>query len=152
MRIAENFDAEEFVHPAVFRAVGWPKVQWYISPFMLSYALLLREVLNTPIQINNWHSGGKLIGRGYRPPSYRPPNGGLFSQHYMSRAIDVSTKIYSPAEILDAIMKNAARFKEVGLTTIENLNFTPTWVHGDCRHILPGTIQTGQDFYFVNPS
>lgn len=151
MKIAENFDAEEFVHPAVFRAVGWPRVRWYISDFMLDYALLLREVLNVPILINDWSRGGRLIGRGYRPPSYRPNGGGLFSQHYLSRALDVSTRQHSPREILEAIEANAERFKAIGLTTIENPDFTPTWLHGDCRPVLPELLKPGETFYFVNP-
>lgn len=150
MVIADNFDAREFVHPAVFQAVGWPRVRWYISDFMINYAVLLRKILNAPIQINNWHRGGRLIGRGYRPPGYRPPGGALFSQHYLSRALDVSTAYYSPSEILEAIQKNADEFKAIGLTTIENPDFTPTWLHADCRPILPELMKTGENFYIVD--
>lgn len=150
MRLSENsnFDWREFVHPSLWNSLGFPRVRWFVSPFMVNYAELLREVLDAPVIINNWHTGGKYVGRGYRPPNYRPTGGALFSQHYLGKALDVSSTEKTPEQIVQAIHDHKGRFLAVGLTTLEHLADTPGWVHGDCRERIPG-IHPENDFLVV---
>ena len=144
------FDVRELIHPDIFWAVGPDRARWYISDFQRDYVFLLREVLDIPIQINNWHTGGQRVGRGTRPRSYKPAGGGEFSQHYFKCAVDISTVLLKPVQILQKILENEAAFKAIGLTAIESLDFTRTWVHADCRPFIEG-IHPVTGFLIVKP-
>ena len=47
-------------------------------------------------------------------------------------------------------MANEVRFKAIGLTTIEDLDSTPGWIHGDGRRIIPG-LYPEKGFLIVKP-
>lgn len=145
-----NFDIREFVHPIIWHAVGPVKSRWYVSNFQRDFAFLLRNILDSPIFINDWHRGGMLVGRGTRPPSYRPKGGGSLSFHYLKEALDVSSKVFTPRQIFEKINEHEAAFKKIGLTTVENLDFTRSWIHGDCRQFLKG-VHHEKGFLIVNP-
>lgn len=151
---AFKFKREEFVHPSIITSVGLERCLYYISDFQVSYAILLREVLQAPVIINTWHykkpGPGYYVGRGTRPAAYRPKGGGALSMHYFANALDVSSPAYSTTDIFNAILRNEARFKDIGLTTIEDLNSTPGWLHGDCRRIIE-SIYPEKGFLIVKP-
>lgn len=133
------FDIREYVHPLHFNPQRWERARWYVSDFQRDMAETLRELLGQPIFLNNWHNGdGGRMGRGTRPPGYRPPGGAALSQHYLKCALDVSGKSATPAEILKAIEGDLLRFQALGLTTVEDVGFTKTWLHLDCRPRLKG--------------
>lgn len=145
-----NFDMREFVHPLIWQGVGPVKARWYISDFQRDYAFLLRNVLDSPVLLNNWHEGGDLVGRGTRPASFRPKGGGTLSMHYLRLAVDASSKIFTPRQMFEKVMENEAAFKKIGLTTIENLEYTKGWLHGDGRMFIKG-IHPEKGFLIVNP-
>lgn len=137
------FTIEEFVHPYFIQAVGRERAFSYVSDFQVNYALLLREILNTPVILNTWHRRSKndkgyYVGRGTRPAFYLPAGGATISMHYFANALDCSTLKYSPLEIYKAILANREKFELIGLTTIENLDITPGWLHGDGRRKIKG--------------
>lgn len=146
-----SFDVREFVHPAFVKAVGIENARWFISDFQRDFAFLLREKLNVAILLNNWHVGGQNVGKGTRPRSYKPKGGGEFSQHYLARALDPSTKEFTPKQMFECIMDNEKDFRAIGLTTIEDVRSTKTWLHGDCRPILPG-LYPKSGFLIVSPA
>jgi hypothetical protein len=47
-------------------------------------------------------------------------------------------------------MANEARFKAIGLTTIEDPDSTPGWIHGDGRRFIEG-IHPDNGFLIVKP-
>ena len=149
-----KFTPQEFVHPAIIQSVGLTRCLYYISDFQINYAALLREVLNTPVILNTYSykkpGPGYYVGRGTRPAAYRPKGGGALSMHYFANALDVSSPAYSTTDIFNAILRNEARFKDIGLTTIEDLNSTPGWLHGDCRRIIE-SIYPEKGFLIVKP-
>lgn len=148
-----KFRREEFVHPAIIQAVGLEKCVWYISLFQVNYAALLRETLQAPVILNTWYNRkpgpGYYVGRGTRPRSYKPKGGGDLSMHYLAMAVDASSPAYTPRQMFSAILSNEAKFKAIGLTTIEDLDSTPGWLHGDGRPPIPG-IHPGVGFLIVN--
>jgi hypothetical protein len=149
-----KFSPQEFVHPSIITSVGLERCLYYISDFQVNYAMLLREILQAPVIINTWHykkpGPGYYVGRGTRPRSYKPAGGGELSMHYFASALDVSSPAYTPAQIFDAINANEARFRAIGLTTIEALESTPGWIHGDCRRIVE-VIYPKKGFLIVKP-
>ena len=148
---SKYFDVREFIHPMMFNAFGPERARWFISDFQRDYAFLLKEVLGmAPIHINNWHLGGDRVGRGTRPRGYKPKGGAELSLHYLSNALDVSSPAFTPRQIFDKILANKARFKAIGLTTIEDLQMTKTWIHGDCRPFIKG-IHPETGFLIVRP-
>ncbi len=149
-----KFKREEFLHPDIIKAVGYEKSLWYISLFQVNFSALLRETLNAPVILNTWSSKlpgpGYHVGRGTRPPSYRPKGGGSMSMHYLSMALDSSSPAYTPQQMFMAVLANEAKFKAIGLTTIEGLESTPGWLHGDGRAAIPG-VHPDKGFLIVNP-
>lgn len=148
-----HFVVQEFLHPDVFKFVsrsdGLERWRWFVSPFMYNCAHLLRELAG-PLTINTWHKGGRFVGRGFRPANYRPENGAVFSQHYLSRAIDVSSARFSPLGLQKIVLDNQEEFEAIGLTTMENTKFTKTWLHLDARPKIKG-LHPESGFLIVNP-
>lgn len=149
-----KFKREELVHPAHIAAVGWDKCLWYVSLFQVNYCSLLRWTIDAPLIVNTWATRkpgpGYYVGRGTRPKSYTPRGGGSLSQHYLKMAVDASSPEYTPHELFFAIMENEADFKAIGLTTIENVDVTRTWLHGDGRTFIPG-VHPNNGFLIVKP-
>jgi len=63
--LKEYFDIRELVEKSVFKKYG--DNAWFIfDTDTLHTLLILREEIDKPITINNWHKGGQFIQRGYR--------------------------------------------------------------------------------------
>lgn len=149
-----NFDVREFVHPHIYDARGPAGSMSHVTQFQLDYSALLREKLGVPVILNNWHVGGKLLSRGTRPPHVRPPGGGSLSMHYMGMALDCSTAHHTPKQVHECLHDNFAEFWAIGLTTLESLEFTKTWTHGDGRLYLPALLiklEKEKRFVIVEP-
>ena len=59
-------------------------------------------------------------------------------------------EINSIKEMFKSGRANEVRFKAIGLTTIEDLDSTPGWIHGDGRRIIPG-LYPEKGFLIVKP-
>ena len=138
-----HFDVRELVDANTFKALS-VNAAWLIDPKIVRVLDLLREKLGAPIIVNNWHTGGPFKSSGFRSMSDK--TGAMFSQHRRGCAADVKSAGRKPAELLFFINANFELFKAAGLTTIEDVNFTPTWLHLDCR---PVTIEN--QFRIVRP-
>lgn len=147
MEIRKYFDVRELVPPDVF-AIFAERSLWQLDPKAIAVIELLRDVVQAPVRINNWHTGGKLSMRGYRPPNSRV--GSKYSQHKRGCAFDVDVRGLSPRQIIAMIEQNGQLFFDAGLTTIEDPTHTPTWLHLDTRQRIPG-IHKEHDFLFVAP-
>ena len=142
MKISENFDLQEFVPKEVYAKFGDASLQ-FIDKRIVDVVQLLRDLTGKAVTVNNWHTGGKYNESGYRVPDTK--TGAFYSQHKSGRAADVKVAGMTPKEVVALILKNKKSFMDLGLTTIENTDATPTWTHLDCRW-------TGlSDIKFVNP-
>ena len=130
MKINNYFHIEEFVPPQIFKKFGENSI-WFIDPKIIAIATAYREFFGVPVHINDWHSGGKMTYRGYRPP--RVNVGAEYSQHKMGRAFDCNIGKMTSKEMYDKVIANYEHFKAFGLTTLENYKFTDGWLHSDCR-------------------
>lgn len=146
-----HFDIREWVDPVTWDLLK-TNAQWLIDPTAVRVADLLREKAGAPIVINNWH----FVKRGqqiYRSSGFRPVwdrTGGKLSQHRRGAAFDAKVVGFSPSLLVILIQKNRQAFVDAGLTTIENIDFTPTWLHCDVRPRITGVHPIG-DFLFVDP-
>jgi hypothetical protein len=136
---SQYFDVREFVDPRTFGILG-VKSACLIDPMLVRIADLLREKVGVPVKINNW-SYAKKGEAVYKASGFRAiweKVGGQLSQHRCGRAADFKVQGMDPRMVLHLIMAHEAEFEAVGLTTIEDVEFTKTWLHLDCRARVPG--------------
>lgn len=132
MKINEYFDLREFVDPVTFAKYGENSI-WFLDPKIIAGATLIRKSLG-PVTINNWHIGGPFSFRGFRP--HNCTIGAPMSQHRYGRGIDIEVDNVTPQQVYKWITDNWTKFKLNNFfTTIEDIAFTSSWVHLDCRNV-----------------
>lgn len=145
IKITENFYLDEFIHPDIYRKYGKNSI-WFLDAKIVYICQQLRTDLNVPITINNWAVGGNFKYSGLRPLDAKI--GAKRSQHKFGRAADPKGfGGMSIEEVFNYIMdnENKSRYMDLGLTTIENIKHTPTWLHLDTR------LTNLEDILIVNP-
>lgn len=130
MKVSENFTLQEFIDRETYQRFGANSI-WFIDQRIITIAQLVRDRFGVPVTINNWITGGKYNLSGFRPPSTKI--GASLSQHKFGRAVDLKLKGVDPVELSQDIQENFEIYKKVGLTTIENVEKTPSWLHADAR-------------------
>lgn len=124
----EHFVIEELVPPDVFQARG--QGAWeLLDPRILMSADAMRKRFGA-IVVNNWHKGGAFEESGFRGST--TATGARYSQHKYGRALDCKPRDASPREVFEYILAHPDEFPYV--TTLEDIEATPTWVHIDCRN------------------
>lgn len=146
------FDVREWVDQRTWEALG-PQSASLIDPRIVHVADQLRIDTDAPLIINNWHFR-KRNERLYDSSGFRAVwdrTGGQLSQHRRGFAADLKSKTHTPAQLQALIVARANKYLELGLTTMENLQYTPTWLHCDCR-VLPSAWQAlATPFLIVSP-
>lgn len=144
------FDVREWVDERTWGVLG-PKAAWQIDPRIVRIADKVRELSGAGVMVNNWHyrarGAKKFQSSGLR--SKWDSTGAALSQHRRGCAADLKVTGMIPAQVFDLIQVNKALFLELCLTTIENLNATPTWLHVDIRPRIDAMPE--DDFLIVNP-
>jgi hypothetical protein len=145
------FDVREFVDRRTWNVLNVQSAM-LIDPQIVLIADALRELAG-PLTVNNWHfrgPGQRLFdSSGFR--ARWDATGGLLSQHRCGRAADFKSNRYAPGGLLKLVLQNADKFRALGLTTIEEVRHTPTWLHLDCRPRVPGFWPDDQPFRIVSP-
>jgi len=155
MKLSANFDLREFVPPEIFNQFGTNSI-WFINAKIVALAEFYKDfffhyytqkfgpgkIKSVLIIVNDWHTGGSKRYRGFRMPDCS--EGGKLSQHKFGNAFDCDIIIVlndgtraeaDYKEVQQIILLNEALFMSKGLTTIESIEFAPTWLHSDCRYI-----------------
>jgi hypothetical protein len=139
------FALNELVPPDVIASRG--EQAWQLmDERILRGADWLREKFG-PCVIN-----GKFGGKGFTESGLRNPlttTGARWSQHKFGRAVDLKFLKVNVKEVYDYILANQPEARANGITTVENINATPSWLHCDCR-LLPETFPTN-GILVVNP-
>lgn len=131
MKVSKNFYVQEFVHP-VYMSTFKRSAGWYVSQWQIETAEFVRSFFgHKSMTINDYLWGGILKNRGTRPPNSQV--GSYYSQHKMAMAIDFNIEGYAAEDLYNAIIDNQKQFIKRGITTIESLKYTPTWIHLDGR-------------------
>lgn len=120
---------QELVPRATYNKFG-AKSTWFIDPDIVEFLKFIRKRFDMPIYINNWHWGGAMQYRGYRPPWCKV--GASKSQHKSKDAVDFNMRGVTPDEIRADILNNKFDYLPY-ITTIEHGDFAKTWVHVDKR-------------------
>ena len=118
----KHFKIQELVPPEVYNSLG--ERSWLVlDPRIVVSIDQLREHFG-PCTVNNWHSGGTLHYRGFRPSDCKV--GAQFSQHRFGRAMDCSFNASAPI-VREYILANRDKFPFI--TRMED---DVSWVHIDC--------------------
>lgn len=142
IKVSENFYLDEFINDEIYKRFKGKSI-WFLDIRVIAIAQLLRTLSGRSVTINNWYNGGQ-----YKDSGLRRLSGGIgakYSQHRYGRAIDVKVEGLTIAEVLDIIVDNEQAFRQAGLTTIEDIKYTPTWMHLDCRY------SDSEDILYVRP-
>lgn len=159
---ATNFDIRELVPKEVYQSYGERSIR-FLQRSGLEFLQFSRVFFNAPHYVNNWHVGGNLNLRGYRPPyagiikqvesrgfiDYSKDlrrelsdkgfdietmgTGSWYSDHKMGIAYDWNVSGMTADQTRREIMDNQDVFMDYGLTTLEDAKYAPTWVHGSSR-------------------
>lgn len=145
---SKYFDLREFVDERTFGILG-EQAPLQIDPKIVRICDLVREKTGAPTYVNTWHFAkpGEQI---YRSSGFRAVwdnTGGKLSQHRAGRAADVKVRGMTPAQVFSIIQAHRAEFLAAGLTRIENLEHTRSWIHMDCAPLISKI----DDFLIVNP-
>lgn len=57
--------------------------------------------------------------------------GAKLSMHKFAQGVDISVQGLSVAEIYELVISRKRLFMSIGLNRIEDISFTPTWLHAD---------------------
>jgi len=137
MRIHDSiwFDIAEFVDSRVLRILK-ENAAFMVDPKIVRVCDLLRELSGKPTTVNNWSWGGIYDSSGFR--AIWDKTGGTLSQHRCGRGADAKVRDFTPKMVHELILDNSAKFEDAGLTTLEHLDFTPSWSHLDVRPRIKG--------------
>jgi hypothetical protein len=147
MKVSKYFNLEEMVPKAIFKQFG-SQAAWFINPRLLDVLDALRQETGARIIVNNWSSGGTMELRGYRPPDCTL--GAKYSMHKLGLAVDISSPDISLECLRKELFFNQSRYIALGLTTLEDEKFTPTWIHLDCRPLCGSMPAKG--YFIVKPA
>lgn len=123
-----HFYVDELIHPNIYKRFGKYSLK-FMNPKLLNVLAIIRNLIKEPIVVNSWGSGGNFINSGLRDFK-KPLNGKLsYSRHYYGLCLDLKPKTMTIKRLFKIIKENESLFIEAGLTVIEDIRYTPTWLH-----------------------
>lgn len=137
IKVSNNFYLHEFVSKEIYASWGKRSV-WFLDQRLFLLAQFFRDRFGQTT-IN----GGQYNYSGFREPECTI--GGKLSQHRFGRAIDLKFKEITVQEVYKDVINNYDLYKKFGLTTLENIDATPTWLHVDLRNT------NKEELLIVNP-
>lgn len=124
----QHFSVYELVPPEVYQARG-EKAWELLDPA----ALVTLDALRThfgPVTVNDWRWGGSYKESGFR--TAQSETGAVYSQHRYGRAFDCKFAETTPQAVYEYVLAHPEQFPH--LTTLEDIRYTPTWLHIDVRN------------------
>ncbi len=132
-KLKRYFSIKELVSEAVYLKYGETAWQFF-DVRLLETLLFIREELDLPITINNWHLGGQFEQRGFRENTcdlvyIKTLNDAIYcSAHVTGQAIDFDVKVMSAEAVRKWLIENQDL-----LPHNIRLEYGINWVHLDCR-------------------
>lgn len=131
IRVTDNIYLDEVICPEIYRLFGESSIRFMDVRVVMAWQYI-REITGKPVHFNNWWNGGDLDERGLR--LFTTKTGAKYSMHKYGNALDGSVEGMTSAQVHDLILdeKNQTYFIQNGMITrLEDLDYTPTWVHTD---------------------
>jgi hypothetical protein len=128
------FALNEVIPPAIIAERG-ERAWALMDDRILRGADWLRKIFG-PATINGRFNGKVFTESGLRDPFTK--TGAKWSQHKFGRALDLKFHKVTPKEVYEYIIRNPSEARANGITTVEDIAFTPNWLHIACQ-ALPET-------------
>jgi len=123
------FKPQELVTPYVFQRLGDAALTVMDDRLLIALDAV-RNMVDRPITVNNWHIGGAFDERGFRDEAI---GGNKLSQHRFGRAVDFDVEGLSP-EMVRQMIVSTWKYSE-DLRHITAIERGVNWVHIDVRPI-----------------
>lgn len=127
IKVSNKFYLHEFVSKEIYASWGKRSV-WFLDQRLFLLAQFFRDRFGETIINNNEYNYS-----GFREPECKV--GAKLSQHRFGRAMDLKFKNATVQEVYKDVIENYDLYKRFGLTTLENIEKTPTWLHCDLRNV-----------------
>jgi len=129
--LPKYFTLKELVDPETYRNAGknLDAIVQLFDPNLFTAIDAIREGTGRPCIINNWHSGGNLKYRGYRPPNCTV--GAKHSMHRLGKAADISIEGMSGGEARQWVRDN---HHLPGVCLIRRMERAVSWLHIDTKY------------------
>ena len=131
--IRNEFDVRELVCPHTYERWGEKSWQFLQADLLEVIRVLRHEILNVPMIVNTWASGGQFDERGLRcnlcdTVKAKFSKGTLYlSPHCMGAAIDFNTNEYDAEQVRNLIRQNWNKYSSTPIRLERDVN----WVHID---------------------
>lgn len=123
------YTIEELVHPQILKAIGSENAWLRLDEDVLFDIDYIRaewfKKYGTGVYINRLNIG--LDSRGLRPPN--DPDGSFYSTHKQGGTFDLEPVNGMMKQFYDFVCNLIKRGKLKKINTVEDFNFTKTWVH-----------------------
>lgn len=134
-KISEHFSSEEFLSDTFHSEIDLKGLdpRWYIDRDIVNFLEWIRSTFDDKtVVINNWKWGGTRVASGLR--DYTITDFSYYSQHRFKDAVDFYIVDVPIPDIHRFILDHSPEIiSRFGITTIEKLKDTPTWIHIDKR-------------------
>jgi hypothetical protein len=127
------FALNEVIPPAIIAERG-ERAWALMDDRILRGADWLREMFG-PAVINGRFGGKVFTESGLRDPFDTTSKSAKWSQHKFGRALDLKFTRVTAKEVYEYIIRNPSEARANGITTVEDIAFSPTWCHIDCRKV-----------------
>ncbi|MFM9983847.1 MAG: hypothetical protein ACKVOK_01355 [Flavobacteriales bacterium] len=147
--VTDHFFLDEFIDPYTYSKRGARSIELLDMRLVMGVEFLRTEAGDEhPFTINNWATAkpGQKVYKESGSRRFDTKTGAVWSMHKFFRGFDVKVAGMTPKEF-HAFIKEREEYliKNQFITTLENVAFTTTWTHMDCRY-------TGLDhLLIVNP-
>lgn len=131
MKISDNFDLRELIHPEIYESAGNRAIN-YLNPNLVTTLEDIRRY-SGPVTVNNWHYGDDrrvYIDSGLRSPKYPLKGRATHSGHYFGACADCKFSDKSVEDAYYQILNNQHLYPYI--VRMENIEHTPTWLHVEC--------------------
>ena len=126
------FHPQELVDKKTYLKFGDDSLMFF-NPNSLQMLDGVRDFLGVPLIVNNWWKDGPYEFSGFRPSWCQV--GAEYSQHRLGNAFDIKPVRMSIENAFIKIINGQTHEKLKYLTCMEDLKFTPSWLHVDARNI-----------------
>lgn len=124
----QNFVIHELVPPEVFHDRG--ERAWELLDPRAVFTLQQLRNRFGKIRVNDWYWNGKYKESGLR--TFDTETGATLSQHKFGRAFDCKPHEVAAKAMYAYVLEHENAFPH--LTTVEDIEATPTWLHIDVRN------------------
>lgn len=130
MKVNKYFDLREFVDPVTFAELGEESVD-LLDEKLFKISEFVRETLDKPCTVNNWHTGGQYKESGLR--NKNTTTGAKKSAHKLGKGMDIKAAGMGGEEWYEFVKKHAKELYALGLRRIEDKKIATTWCHMDTK-------------------